>query len=127
MKSSIIKGITLLMFSSLIISFVAYKSGYLGGLKSTYQVSPNGSALNNQTGTVPGDDSLKRIEMMSSSKVLILRDHTIQTNDTNAVQTDSTKKINPLIYSSKSGIILKPEDYKKLKKDSILIDTLIRK
>lgn len=112
------------MFSTLLITFVAYRSGYLGGLKSTYPVSPNGSALNNQTDTIPKNDSIKRIEMMSSSKVLILRDHPLQVNDSNKVKIDSTIKIDPLIYSSKSGIILKPEDLKKIKQDSTLIDSL---
>jgi hypothetical protein len=124
MKSKIIKGITLTMFSVLIISFVAFRSGYLGGLKSTYPVSPNGRALNNQTDTIPINDSLKKIEMMSSSKVLILRDHLIQNNDSNTTLIDSTTKIDPLIYSSKSGIILKPEDFKKTTIDSIVADSL---
>jgi hypothetical protein len=124
MNSKIIKGITITMFSVLIISFVAYRSGYLGGLKSSYPVSPNGSALNNQTDSIPENDSLIRIEMMSSSKVLILRDHMIQNNDSNTTIIDSTTKIDPLIYSSKSGIILKAEDFKKILLDSIVTDSL---
>ncbi len=124
MKSEIIKGITIIMFSTLIISFVAYRSGYLGGLKSTYQVSPNGSALNNQTDTLSITDSIKRIEMMSSSKVVIILDHSFEVTDSNNVKIDSTIKIDPLIYSSKSGIILEPEDLKIIKQDSTEIDSL---
>lgn len=124
MKRKIIKGMTITMFSTLIISFVAYRSGYLGGLKSTYPFSPNGSALNNQADTIPTKDSTKRIEMISSSKFLILRDHPTQISDSSKVKIDSTIKIDPLIYSSKSGIILKPEDLKAIKKDSTQIDSL---
>ena len=125
MKSKIIKGITITIFSTLIISFVAYRSGYLGGLKSIYPVSSNGSALNDQTDTIPINDSLKRSEMMSSSKVLILREYPPQISDSNKVKIDSiVNKIDPLIYSSKSGIILKPEDLKIIKLDSTEIDSL---
>lgn len=124
MKSKIIKGITITLFSTLIISFVAYRSGYLGGLKSTSSVSPNGNSLNNQTDTIPKNDSLKRIQMMSSSKVLILSDRPIQNNDSNTAHLDSTIIIDPLIYSSKSGIIVTPEDFKKIKIDSVVNDSL---
>ena len=62
---------------------------------------------------------------MSSSKVLILRDHSVQLKDSNnSIKSDSTLKINPLIYSSKSGMILKPEDFKKIKADTIVSDSL---
>ena len=124
MKNKIVKGITVTLFSILIISFVAYRSGYLGGLKSTYSGRPNGSVLNNQRDTIPKNDSLKRLEMMSSSKVLILRDHSLEISDSSKVKIDSSIKIDPLIYSSKSGIIFKPEDLNKIKQDSTAIDSL---
>lgn len=89
MKSKVIKGITITMFSVLIISFVAYRSGYLGELQSTQPVSPNGSALSNQRDNIPKKDSLKKIEMMSSSKVLILRDQLIHNSDSNTTLIDS--------------------------------------
>lgn len=124
MKNKIIKGITLTLFSTLIIGFVTYRSGFLGGQKSTYSGSPNGSALNNQTDTIPKIDSLKKIEMMSSSKVLILRDFSIQLNDSNKPKSDTPEKINPLIYSSKSGIIFKPTDINKTGSVLIISDSL---
>ncbi len=124
MKSKIVKGGTVTLFMSLIIVFVAYRSGYLGGLKSTYSVSPNGSALHNQTDTISKKDSLQRMQMMSSSKVLILRDHSILLGDSSKVKTDSSSKMPPLMYSSKAGIILKREDLKKIKQDSTVVDSL---
>lgn len=124
MKNKIVKGITVSLFLNLIISFVAYRSGYLGGIRSTYSGSPNGSVLNNQIDTIPNSDSLKRMEMMSSSKVLILKDHHLKKGDSSKVKIDSSIKIDPLIYSSKSGIILKPKDLKKIKQDSTVIDSL---
>ena len=124
MKNKTIKGITLTMFLTLIISFVAYRSGYFGGLRSTYSISPNGGALNTQTDTIPKIDSLKWLEMMSSSKVLILKDHPFRINDTSLMKIDSNFKVDPLIYSTKSGIILKPEDLKKHRIDSTKIDSL---
>jgi len=50
MKNIIIKGITLTTFLILIVSFIAYKSGYFSDSKSSNEVSPNKSYLNNQTG-----------------------------------------------------------------------------
>lgn len=92
--------------------FVAYKSGYIREKKSAYLVSSNGSALNNQADTIPKADSIKRVEMMPSSR------------DSNSVGSNSPLKVSPLIYSSKSGIILKPEDLTKTALDSIVADSL---
>lgn len=124
MKNKIVKGITVTLFSTLIISFVAYRSGYLGGLKSAYSGSPNGSALNSQTDTIPENDSLKRLEVMSSSKDLMFSDSVLKIIESNVIKIDSSLNIDHLIYSSKSGIIWKPEDLKKIKQDSTVIDSL---
>ena len=124
MKNKIVKGITVTLFLTLITSFVAYRSGFLDGLKSTYSVRPNGSVLKSQTDTISKNDSLKKLEIMSSSKVLILRDHHLEISDSSKVKIDSSVKMDPLMYSSKSGIILKPEDFKKIKQDSTVIDSL---
>ena len=124
MKNKIVKGITVTLFLTLITSFVAYRSGFLDGLKSTYSVRPNGSVLKSQTDTIPKNDSLKKLEKMSSSKVLILRAHHLEFSDSSKVKIDSSVKMDPLMYSSKSGIILKPEDFKKIKQDSTVIDSL---
>ncbi len=131
MKNKIIQGITLTVFSALIISFVAFRSGYFGGLKSTYPVSPNGSALNNQTDAK--NDSTENMEMIPSSKVIILRDHPvpIELDDSNDVKEvdpdvkiDSSVMINPIIHSSKSGIILNPRDLESMKQDTVETDSL---
>jgi hypothetical protein len=123
MKNIIVKGITLILFSTLIIGFVAYRSGYFGGQKSSYSISPNGGALNNQTDTIPKTDSLKVLKMMSSSKSIILLDHLIQPKDSSKykLQLDSVSRIKKIMYSSKSGIIFKSQDFKI---DSIKTDSL---
>ena len=130
MNRKIIQGISITMFLTRIISFVAYRSGYLGGMKSTYSASPNGSVINNPIDTIPQHDSLKIIKstpepmIMPSSKVMIIKDPLILKNDSNIMKLDSSLKLDPLMFSTKSGIILKPEDLKQLKKDSSVIDTL---
>lgn len=126
MKSQIIKGLTLILFSSLIIAFVAFRSGFFGGNKSTLLESPNGSTLNNQIDSVPRTDSLKTIQMMSSSKVLILRDHSVQVEDSIRLKPDSSNKVNPHIYSSKSGIILNSKDLNYIIPDSTVADSLTK-
>lgn len=112
------------MFSFLIVAFVLYKSGYFDGSRPIYPSSPNGSALIDQVDTIPNIDSLNRIKMMSSSKVLILKEHSFRTDETPKTITDSTLKEAPLIYGSKSAIILYPKDVKKMKIDSIMNDSL---
>lgn len=125
MKSIIIKGITIIVFLTLIISFVTFRLGYFDGLKSKNLISPDGSTLNNLLDTIHKSDSLKRVEIMSSSKAIIIRDHTkIQNDDSAKVKIDSTFKIDPILYSSKSGIILKPIDLNKIKQDSSGNDSL---
>lgn len=124
MKNQIIKGFTLVFFSSLIVGFVAFRSGFWGGNKSTHPGSPNGSVLVTPTDSLPASDSLRTIHMMSSSKVLILRDHSVQAVDSPRIEIDSSITINPLMHSSKSGFILNPEDMDKLKPDSTATDSL---
>lgn len=124
MKRKIIKGLTIILFSTLITSFVAYRSGFFGGLKLSYSVSPNGSALKTQNDSIKKKDSIKKVSLMPSSKVLIIKDYTIQVGDTVRIETDTSSKIKPLIFSTKSAIILKPDDLTKTLKDSTLIDSL---
>ncbi|MBI1287776.1 MAG: hypothetical protein GC178_09375 [Flavobacteriales bacterium] len=127
MKSNIIKGITLFLFSTLIIAFVAYRSGYFGGPRTSHPVSPNGSALSNHADTFPKAETPGGIQMLSSSKVIILTDHASQTKDSNGVKLDSTFMIDPMMVSSKSGYVFKAEDMRKLKLDSVLMDSLNKK
>lgn len=118
MKNQIIKGSTLVMFVSLISVFIAYRSGYLSGQKSFFSVSPKGEVLMNfQNDSIPKMDSLKKNELLPSSKTLILKD---------AIMVSDSNKINftNLIPSSKSGTIVIRDYLKKNEIDSIQIDTL---
>ena len=129
MQKNILKGSTLLLFFSLIIVFVTFRSGFFSDLKTSYPSSPNGSALNNQTDSIIQIESIENIEMMHSSKSLIIRDFSLpDKSDSGRISidsliADSTFKINPLIYSSKSAIIMEPQDLKIFKFDSLKIDT----
>ena len=123
MKKKILKAGTLILFSSLIFGFICFRSGFFGNSKTSYPSSPNGSALNNQA------DSLSKIEMIHSSKALIIRDLSLpDKSDSNRINidsliTDSTFKINPLIFSTKSAIIMEPQDLKLFRFDSLETDT----
>ena len=129
MQKNILKGSTLLLFFSLIIVFVTFRSGFFGDSNTSYPSSPNGSALNNQTDSITQIESMEDIEMMHSSKVLIIRELSLpDKSDSSRINidsliADSTFKINPLIYSSKSAIIMEPQDLKLFKFDSLKIDT----
>ncbi|TCI94421.1 hypothetical protein [Tenacibaculum sp. M341] len=103
MKNKIIKGITLSFFTTLIIAFVAYKSGYFKNQQPT----------NNSTIKV---DSIKKIQLLSSSKLIVLKDHEMVINDSVKKEMDSmsieSDKI--ILSSSKSGIIFTQDDLKKM-------------
>ena len=60
MKQIFLKSATIILFLSLIIVYIAFRSGYFGGKKSTVPVSPNGSALNNQTPYIKDSNYVKR-------------------------------------------------------------------
>ncbi|MDC8003656.1 hypothetical protein POV27_06305 [Aureisphaera galaxeae] len=127
MKNKIIKVATLTLFSSLIIGFVAFQSGYFGGKKSSVSGSPNGSTLINQADTIQKVDSIKwkKSFLISSSKSFVIHDPLKGLED--STKLDSSLQIDPLIYSSKSGIIVTPEDLKKMVKDSLEQDSIKRK
>jgi len=107
MQKIILKGSTLLIFFSLIADFVVFRSGFFGDPKTSYPSSPKGSALNHQTDTIIQ-------EMMHSSKTPIIRDLSLpkksDSNRTNvdSLFADSTFRINPLICSIKSAIMMRP-------------------
>ena len=122
MEKKLLKGITLIVFVSLISVFVAYKSGYVGQKEPPFFLSPNGSTITN---TKADSDSLsinysiseERL-LMPSSKVLILSEHKeiVDTTKTK-LDTINSERTKTIMGSSKSGIIfeLEPE----LKKDTI--------
>lgn len=145
MKNGIVKIITIGVFLTLVLGFVAYKAGYfekediLSHLDKSYALSDSTKR-----------DSINKLRMMYSSKSIIMSDeslfihdstsksidssnkpNTLNTvsktkKDTMTVHIDSFVKANPMMYSSKSAIIFKPDDFK-INFDSIQIDTNNRK
>ena len=131
---NILKGSVLLLFSTLIIGFVALRSGFFGNSKMAYPSSPNGSSLNNQTDSLYQFDSSEvyEIEMMPSSKMLIINDVDLPQSlfaDSIDVKIDSsikdtTFKVNRMMVGSKFSVMMEPEDLKILQPDSLKTDTL---
>ncbi len=73
MKTILTKTITLLLFTSLMASFIAYQAGYFSGTRNSYQTSPNGGALPTNS-TSENTDSIawtKENIRLSSSKVML--------------------------------------------------------
>ena len=119
MKNILLKAITLLLFTSLIISFVAYRTGYLDKEGFHYSSSPNGGTLNNAQDTTKQKDSVKQYEMMSSSKVMILTDKKKKRkkkneSDKSKVKADTAQYDKTLMWSSKSAYIVDTSDVKKI-------------
>lgn len=123
MKHLILKVLALTSFSLLIISFVAYKSGFIGGHPWSYSLSPNGGALNNKKDTLDKKEIEKRL-MMSSSKVLIIRKEEPKKPDTSKTNTDSINEHELYFPSSKVGRILKPGELRAIQIDSTTKDSL---
>lgn len=145
MNTSLKQGITLALFSSLIIGFVSYKSGILGG------AGPNSYAANASIDPEDYNRSFEREEMMSSSKSTIVYhggvlDSPIIKN--RADSTDSMRSSHPredsigrrkIMWSSKSrpifsgdeGIFATPQvdsltgDSVSARLDSIVLDSQI--
>lgn len=101
MNNRFIKTTTLILFAVLIGGFVACRSGFSFGKKS--------KETNANT-----QDTIK--PMISSSKVLILTDFQ---KDSIKNKKDSVPKFDPAIYSTKSGMIIRPEDLKKIENDTL--------
>ncbi|NRD20467.1 hypothetical protein HNV08_10450 [Winogradskyella eckloniae] len=110
MKKSFIKMFTIILFISLIVSFICYRSGYFDKSEES-----NKNEISNS------NDSIVKIETISSSKSLILIDHYKKKDTTSK---DTLINIKPLIYSSKSGVIFSTKDLILLNKDSISIDSM---
>ncbi|MEO0626036.1 MAG: hypothetical protein AAFY91_03545 [Bacteroidota bacterium] len=100
MRDRLVKGGTLLLFSALVISFVLYSAGCFYG-----------SAIDESAtaGSNANPDSTGGRQLMPSSKVLILDDN-LRPNPTGDQSTTDSFTRPDMIYSSKSGIIFKPED-----------------
>jgi len=128
MKKTIIKGATLILFISLVGSFVLYRSGVFGDRTSSYSMSPNGSVINSSTDeTESTTDSIsKKPTIISSSKVMIIKDPILPSKDT--TKADAVKDyIIKTLSSSKSGQVFTEQDIMKMVKDSLRSDSLKNK
>jgi len=123
MNQKIIKGITLIVFSSLIIGFVSYKSGYLDKKISSNSI-PSEQDKPFINDTLPTIDSTRQFRLMHSSKSIIMREHTKKPINSNENQIDAVLKRENIMYSSKSGIIINSADLISL--DSISPDSLLK-
>ena len=126
MNKTIIQGLTLFFFFSLIFGFVAYRSGYLGGVvRSPIPFDPNGTVLNNSTEI----DSATLAElrayrmMLFSSKAMVIRDPRLDSLLESGIVPDSQLILpalrKPFIPSSKSAPILRkisPKELRKMKR-----------
>ena len=125
---NILKGATLALFISLVGSFVLYRSGVFGDRTTSYSMSPNGSVINSSTSpTEPATDSIaKQPFIMSSSKVIIIKDPIVPLKDTAKASNGSNFIIRSkgLMSGSKSGRMLDSDDMVKIFKDSLQVDSL---
>ena len=78
MTSKLVKGLTLTLFATLIIAFIGYRSGWFKDNSNPNLSSNNDKASQEMTDTIKDKDSIKKVEIMSSSKVLILREHSVE-------------------------------------------------
>ncbi|PKL81058.1 MAG: hypothetical protein CVV25_01075 [Ignavibacteriae bacterium HGW-Ignavibacteriae-4] len=134
MKQIIIKSATIILFLSLITIFIAFRSGYFGGKKSSVPVSPNGSALNNQTKNSQRD-TIKKNNIIKISKANIAKEESqfLKNRIVKAYETaqykvsDSTNRnnVDPGISSSKSLILSTPSKLRQLIEDAKYTDTII--
>ena len=127
MKDHIIKGMTIGLFSMLVVGFVAYRSGSFGGQESYSAVDYAVNVLSNQMDTIPEPDSLKKVEIIPSSKAIILSRPAFKLKDSGGIKKDTVSKVKPLIISTKRAVIFKPDDFGTLKVDSTVTDSLKKK
>lgn len=131
MKKTIIKGVTLTLFISLIGSFVLYRSGVFGTRTASYSMSPNGSVINSSTDQSESatDSIAKQPIMISSSKFIIIKDPIVQLKDTTKTSNSTNFIIRRkgLMSGSKSGRMLDSDDMVKMFKDSLQVDSLKNK
>ena len=128
MKKTIIKGATIVLFISLVGSFVLYRAGVFGARSTSYSMSPNGSVINSSSDeTETTSDSIKKNPtIISSSKVMIIKDPILPSKDT--TKTAAVKEyIIKTLSSSKSGQVFTEKDIMKMVKDSLRNDSLKNK
>lgn len=108
MKTKITRGLTIALFTTLIVGFVAYKSGFLGLERTSYSENAD-LPLPNPT------DSLRKPGIMPSSKSMPLIDHSLPiVTNSNEGFDSMTSPLDEedwrLMSSSKSGIVFQPDE-----------------
>lgn len=109
MKNIILKGTTLILFVILFLGYVFYKAGFFK------------DRITNFSDKNYKKDSTKTIQIMSSSKLVVLKEKEIKAYTSSKLEIDTFLIKNIIFSSSKSGIILKPEE---LNIDSIVANSL---
>ena len=71
--------------------------------------------------TIPASDSLQPTQILPSSKVIILSDQLNSKQDSGQTKLEVSE--DQMIYSSKSGIILRSEDLQEITVDSLVPDS----
>ena len=130
MKKTVIKAATLVLFISLVGSFVLYRSGIFGNGTTSYSMSPNGSVINSSTDETEttADSITKNPTIISSSKVMIIKDPILPIKDTTKTSAGESyilkNKDKIIISSSKSGRMLDADDVVQIFQDSLRTDSL---
>lgn len=121
MVKILLKVLTLCFFFSCIGCFVWYKSDPEIAEKLVMELNPNGGPLSFKKRKDSKQDTVKKAYLIPSSKSMIISSRSDLTADSVSFQKpDSTKM---LMFSTKSGYILKPQDVKPLLADTIKPET----
>jgi len=123
MNKTVIQGHTLILFSSLIIGFVAFQSGYFKIGTAPVPLNPNGTVLKSQH---PQDSTKlkaadqKKTPVLPSSKVIIIKEPLLDSIPKANPELDTSLIKKPTFFSgSKSAPILReisPKELRKMKR-----------
>lgn len=137
MKNAIIKGVTLLLFASLIIAFVLLKSNKSDSVDKSKKIVVSKQYVSSKTPmtdtlSVPSDVEQNLDDSTRSFQNELIQIGSVNLeNELDTVILDSSITIDPLIYSSKSLILVDPNEVELYKQrfyyDSFLLDKLIDK
>ncbi|MEM6806381.1 MAG: hypothetical protein AAF696_33590 [Bacteroidota bacterium] len=100
MKNKSLKASTLLLFISLIATFVIYSSKQSDSQRASYATSPNGGSFTNQGDSLSKKELKKRRKIMSSSKSVGLTD-----------KGNIFTKIFPFLKPKKTGVKYSEDTY----------------
>ena len=125
MKENFIKGLTLLIFISLIVAYVTYRSGFFGSKKRSNPI--NDTESNHLKDSVPKFDLPGKTEFIPSSKSgiisLPISKLELDSMREKKARIDSFKKELKMMPGSKSFLVIPPDEVKKLLPDSSRQDT----